>query len=281
MNSAFKIIDHRYIYECASKLKYFITIKFGNSKKLYEKPMLVIKLNAKNKQLFNYNYIVKEYLSPNKSYTIKKLPKSISSKLLMNVDDLKTDNYTDDIKEIQEYFINFYNNEYHKNISNLDVKLSYDGLISCGINRYKQKMTIVLNPDLKNKLNHTKMQKYFTKYNKNPNVKMEVYFQYGKYIPKVKTEAKQEIEVLKPVEIKVESKEEVTKPKSKKTNLKKRVVKNESDDNLDSEVKTETKQEVAKTKSKKANSKKRVVKNESDDNLDPEVKSIIEESLQQ
>ena len=239
MSATFKIIDHRYIYECASKLKYFITVKFGNSKKMYERPMLVIKLNAKNKQLFNYNFNVKEYLSPNKSYTIKKLPRSISSKLLMNVTDLKNDNYKDDIKEIQEYFIDFYDSEYNKDITNLDIKLSYDGLISCGINRYKQKISIVLNPDLKNKLNHAKMQKYFTKDNKNPNVKMEVYFQYGKYIPKAKTEVKQENEVSKSVETKVETKRETSKSsKSKKTNSKKKVVKEESDDNLDSEVKS-------------------------------------------
>lgn len=238
MNIQFNIIDHRYIYKCASKLKYFIVIKFGNSKRLFEKPMLVIKLNDKNRQMFNYNFNVKEYLSPNKSYTIKKIPKSISTKLLMDESDLKNDNFKDDIKEIHDYFIKYYNDEYNKDISNLDVKLSYDGLISCGINRYKQKISIVLNPELKNKLNHAKMQKHFTKDNKNPNVSLEIYFQYGKYIPKIKTES----------------------PK---------------DENIKSNL---TKSEM---KSKKNVSKKKIIKDETNENLDSEFNALIEESLQE
>lgn len=183
MNS-FRVIDHRYIYECKSKNNYFITLRFSNSKQHYESPILDIKMNDQEKQLFNYNFDVKDSLTPKKKYTIKKLPKSISTDVLLDESDLKTNLYNDDIKEIKEHFIEYYQKQYNKDISNLNIKLAYDGIIYCGIHQFKETMIIVLHPYLKNKLNLKAMVKHFTKTNKNPNVKLEIHFQYGLYIPK-------------------------------------------------------------------------------------------------
>ena len=186
------LIDHRYAFKCKSNNKYFVTIKFGTIKKQYETVDIIIR-NANNKQqMFETNYNIKESLSKNRHYTIKKLPKSISSKLLLTTKNITNDTRLNDIEEIKKHFIKHYQTEYHKDISNANIRLNYDGLINCGINRFKENITVVLHPDLKNKLNHSKMTKHFTKDNKNPNVDLKVYFQYGKYKPKEKQDEKKE-----------------------------------------------------------------------------------------
>lgn len=188
------LIDHRYAFKCKSNNKYFITIKFGTVKKQYETVDIIIR-NANNKQrIFESNYNVKEFLSENRHYTIKKLPKSISNKLLLTPKDVKNDIRLDDIEEIKKHFIKHYQTEYNKDISNANIKLNYDGLISCGINRFKENVTVVLHPDLKNKLSRSKMTKHFTKNNKNPNVELKVYFQYGKYKPKEKKQIENKVQ---------------------------------------------------------------------------------------
>ena len=160
------LIDHRYAFKCKSNNKYFITVKFGTIKKQYETVDIIIR-NANNKQrMFESNYNIKEFLSANRHYRIKKLPKSISSKLLLTPKDITNETRFNDIKEIKKYFIKHYKTEYRKDISDANIRLNYDGLINCGINHFKENVTVVLHPDLKNKLSHSKMTKYFTKYNK-------------------------------------------------------------------------------------------------------------------
>lgn len=188
------LIDHRYAFKCTSNNKYFIIVKFGTIKKQYETIDIIIQ-NRNNKQrIFETNYNIKEFLSENKHYTIKKLPRNISNKLLLSPEKITDNTRLKDVEEIKKHFIKYYETEYNKDISNANIRFNYDGLINYGMNRFKENITIVLHPDLKNKLSHSKMTKHFTKNNENPNVKLKVYFQYGKYKPKEKQVENKEVQ---------------------------------------------------------------------------------------
>ena len=192
------LIDSRFTIRTETRKYYFVQLKFGTKKTSFEIPKLCIELiptgKSKNEQMFTKKYTIDdEFISGQKRFTIKRLnPKGAGC--LVDLEDLETNRYDKDINEIEKMIRNYYSKKYNTELEDLEIKLSFDGTIKYAINIFKDRIIIVLHPDLKDKVSEKRIRNLILKKYSNPNIKFHVIFQYGKYIPKKSVESERHSE---------------------------------------------------------------------------------------